>query len=123
MGISNNALLVPRKNTAAVAVATFSKIGTADFEVTTCGAGEQVTGIFYDTQSTAGRDVSVAVAGITRLTLGGTVTRGAKLKSDASGYGVTSSTDTEEYGAVALQSGVSGDIIEVLVTPAQTLSA
>lgn len=49
------------------------------------------------------------------LELGGTVTRGDRLKSDADGKAVTASADTEEYGAIALNGGVSGDLIRVLV--------
>lgn len=122
MAISNNALLVPRKNTAAVVVSTFLKQGTANFEVTPAGAGEQILGIAMDTQATADRNVPMAVAGIAKITLGGTVTRGAKLKADSSARGVTASSDTNEYGAIALESGVIGDIVECLVTPGQTLA-
>lgn len=50
------------------------------------------------------------------LTLGGDVTAGDRLKSDADGQGVTASSDTEEYGAIAELDGVSGDRIPVFVT-------
>ncbi len=49
------------------------------------------------------------------LRIGGTVTHGDYLKSDSSGFGVTASTDQDDYGAIAQASGVSGDLIEVLV--------
>lgn len=58
----------------------------------------------------------------TYLELGDTVTVAteARLKSDADGRGVpvaTSGTTLQNYGAIALQDGVAGDIIRVRVTP------
>lgn len=47
------------------------------------------------------------------LDIGGTVTVGAFLKSDANGKGVASTTDREDVGAVALQAGSDGDQIRV----------
>lgn len=50
------------------------------------------------------------------LELGGTVTRGARLKSDADGKGVTASQGSgDNYGAIAGQSGTAGTLIEVQV--------
>ena len=56
------------------------------------------------------------------LTLGGTVTVGDRLKSDANGKGVTTTTDQDEYGAIAKMNGVSGDVITVEVTPFSRMS-
>ena len=49
------------------------------------------------------------------LELGGTVTRGDGLKADATGRGVTAGTAGDNIGALAEQSGVLGDIIEVQI--------
>ena len=49
------------------------------------------------------------------LTLGGTVTRGDRLKSDASGQGVTTTSTGDEIGAEALAGGASGDMVPVRV--------
>jgi hypothetical protein len=52
------------------------------------------------------------------LELGGTVVRGGRLKSDADGKGVavaTTGTTIQQYGAIALESGVSGEKIRVFV--------
>lgn len=53
------------------------------------------------------------------LTLGGTVAAFDQLKSDGNGKGVVAAAGvtTQEIGAVALQSGVSADIILVQCTP------
>ena len=46
------------------------------------------------------------------LELGGTVTRGARLMPDANGKGITA-TSGKYYGAIADESGVSGEFIRV----------
>jgi hypothetical protein len=57
------------------------------------------------------------------LEIGGTVTRGDRLKADANGKGVTTVTNLDEYGAIAQDSGTSGQLIPVqLVGPSQISS-
>ena len=98
---------------------------SADTVVVLSGAGEAIIGIRQDSPdgSVTAKDVNVAISGTSKLTLGDTVTVGAYLKSDAAGAGVPSTTDTEIYGAIALEAGVVGQVIEVLVKPSSTLSA
>lgn len=66
-----------------------------------------------------GQPVRVASVGaVTLLEIGGAVTPGQYLKSDAQGRGVpvaTSGTTVQKYGAVALQGGTSGSIVRVAV--------
>lgn len=47
------------------------------------------------------------------LRLGGTVAAGDLLTSDASGFGVTTTTTAQQIGARAMMAGVSGQIITV----------
>jgi len=49
------------------------------------------------------------------LELGGTVAQGDKLKSNASGQGITTTTTADNIGAIAEEAGVSGDLIRVQV--------
>ena|SRR5579859_2244988 len=49
------------------------------------------------------------------LQIGGTVTVGDFLKPTTGGVGITTTTDGDFYGARALESGVSGDLINVEV--------
>lgn len=67
----------------------------------------------------SGQHLRVHVQGEeTLLELGGTVAAAAFIKSDADGKGVaalTTGTVTQEIGAVALESGVSGELIRVKV--------
>ena len=58
------------------------------------------------------------------LELGGTVaTQGVRLKSDADGKGTPVTADGDQFGAISLRGGVSGDFIPVdLVFPTQRAS-
>lgn len=111
---------------------TFVKLDTSNTAlVLQAGAGERVFGIAgsgtrrialdgYDTDyiGIAG-DPAIPIHGPADpgvlLRLGGTVTHGDLLKSDGSGYGVVADTDKDDYGARALASGVSGELIPVEV--------
>lgn len=109
---------------------------TAPNTVLQAGAGEKIFGISptstrnapystLDDGYTAINGEAMRVFGPTEiapLALGGTVTAGDKLKSDSDGAGVAATADAEHYGAVALQSGVSGDIVEVRVEIGQRAS-
>lgn len=111
----------------------FVKLDTsADGSCAAAGANEATIGISGDgsriAPGTPGDDGFIAVAGETvgafgpgrkcLLELGGTVTRGDRLRSGSGGVGVaaaTTGTTLQEVGARALQSGVSGQRILVLV--------
>lgn len=98
-----------------------------------CGAGDRISGISQqgtrrlDLAGTTLNDGYCAVAGTqfeaaqtnerVPLQLGGTVTVGDRLKSDSTGRGVVTTTDRDEYGAIAEQGGTVDQIIEVYSTP------
>lgn len=68
------------------------------------------------TTSAVGSYVSVRVGGLSQMLISGTVTAGNFLKADSStGAGIACTTDKDLYGAIALQSGVSGDFIDVII--------
>lgn len=101
--------------------------------VATCGAGERMIGISAEYSNYAplpAQTEYAAASGDTcpfimvgdglqedrpvLLVLGtGGATQGDLLKSDASGAGVTASTDKDCYGALALATGVAGEAIPV----------
>ncbi len=65
-----------------------------------------------------GEDISVFQLGDTcKLAYGGTVAAGDLLKSDVNGRGITAGTDGDNYGARAVEAGVSGEIhtVQVLI--------
>lgn len=61
--------------------------------------------------STTATEGSVAVGGSARITLGGTVAQGDYLTATTAGVAIKTTTDGDYYGAVALQSGVTGDVV------------
>lgn len=90
--------------------------------VETAGAGGKVFGI-SGTTSVAGGSVAVFhhAGDICMLMVDGDsaeISVGDRLKSDASGYGVPTTTDTEEVGAVALAGSTGAtDLIPVFLVP------
>lgn len=106
---------------------------TVEGRVLQCGAGDQIFGIVapwtrrtpygaLDDGNAALITETVTIFGppeeSVKLRIGGTVTRGDRLKSDASGFGVTTTSANDEIGAIALDSGASGDVIPVqLIAP------
>lgn len=69
------------------------------------------------TASPVGSYVAVRIGGISQMLISATVTQGQFLKpaGDGSGSGIPVSAAGDVYGAKALQSGNSGDFIDVLL--------
>lgn len=105
----------------AIAPCRIVKPGAADYGVLQAAAvSDKLIGITVPLVSAgSGDSVDVIHDGIADLQLGGTVTRGDLLTSDANGQGVTAApaagTNNRVIGS-ALVSGVSGDIIPVLLS-------
>jgi len=62
---------------------------------------------------------TLMVAGFGKLKLGGSVSRGDRLTSDGNGKGIATTTNNDWYGAIAMEAGVSNDVIEVLIAVGQ----
>ncbi len=110
------------KCTAAIATAYLIAIPGADddtFSQATAST-EALVGVFQHTTLAAGDEVRVMLSGISRVKLGGTVTRGGLLTADAAGkavaIGAVAGTNYNSIGR-ALASGVADDIIPVLLNP------
>lgn len=108
----------------AIAANTIVKFGAADDTVTPAAAStDLLMGISNEMGLSAadissGSSVDIVLEGITELKIGGNVTRGQKLTSDASGQGVVAAPAAGANAhiiAIAMRSGVAGDIIPVLV--------
>jgi Uncharacterized conserved protein (DUF2190) len=83
---------------------------------------EDLVGVFQHTTIAGGEEVRVMLSGVSRVKLGGTVTRGALLTSDANGkavaIGAVAGTNYATIGR-AMASGVADDIIPVLLAPSR----
>lgn len=65
--------------------------------------------------STTATKATVATSGIVTLKAGGTITAGAKLTATTGGAAIVTTTDTNHYGAIALQAAASGSEFKALV--------
>ena len=97
------------------------KWGAADGAVVTAAAAtDALLGIAAELDAASGARVDVHVAGIAEVELGGTVTRGDPITSDASGKGVAAAPSAGANNRIvgfAMISGVNGDIISVQIAP------
>ena len=89
----------------------FAKVGTSDGHVKLAGAGDSCLGVSTDINSDEGRPCDVQFDGIAKIELGGSVSFGDKLASDANGKAVAATSG--EIAGIALDSGASGDFIRV----------
>ena len=121
-----------KKASGNIAPSRFVKLDTTgDNLVAQAGSGEKCYGICQpDTRRTpystlddgyaaiAGEDVKVfSVGEVCLLELVATVSPGDRLKSDTNGKGTPVGSNNDEYGAIALVAGVSGQLIMVQVVP------
>jgi len=121
--MSNNILTKNYTAEGTIGACLIVKGGSNDYGVLQASAGADKTlGITVADISTyaSGDSVDVVVMGIADLTLGGTVARGDLLMSDANGCGIVAAaaggSNVRVIGRAEI-SGVSGDIIPVLVLP------
>lgn len=102
----------------------FVKFGSGDDKVVLSGAAEKAFGIFMasnDSDAVLNDAVEIAhLSGGALIKLAGPVTRGDSIASDASGLGVLA-TAGQWAPAIAMESGVAGDIIGVILNGHQAI--
>lgn len=86
----------------------------ADGQIDPSGDGALVDGILQNNPASAGEASTVAIAGISRVICGGSITRGDMLASDADGKAVVATTNEEIFGR-ALTAGANNQVIPVLL--------
>jgi len=112
-----NTLLTKSRDAGAdVAPYRFVKPGGSDYAVVqAAAASDSIVGISDSLGGSSGGRVDVHKIGIGQIELGGSVTAGDLLTSDADGKGVIAATGNR-FGAVAEVDGVAGDIIDAMVS-------
>lgn len=93
----------------------FVKLNSSE-RIVLCGAGDKPLGVLQDKPvGASGVPVAcrVRVGGISKLKLAGTVSANSYVKADSASKGVATTTGNDEYGASAISSGESGDLIAV----------
>lgn len=112
---------------AAIGANLIVKVGANDGEVLPAAASsDDILGASTGIDAAQGEPCDVIHAGIADIKLGGNVTRGKFITSDASGQGVQAAPAAGVNAQVvgrALVSGVAGDIIPVLLNPIQIQGA
>ena len=99
----------------------------SDEQVTQATDATVIDGILQDDPDAENEGALVGIKGISKLVVDGSgvaITVGAKLAADASGHGVVTTADLDDYGAVAMNaSTAAGDIIQVRLHPGRQISA
>ena len=117
--MANVALTKSYNAAGTIAAYTFVKFGSNDYDVVAAAAAtDALIGVTKEYGYVNAEPADVVHEGIAYVKLGGTVTRGDLLTSDASGFGVTaapSAGTNNRIGGMAIVSGVSGDVIPVLL--------
>ena len=91
----------------------FAKFGSDDDHVQACSvAGELGIGVIMNVASAAEEPVELAICDGAKVKLAGTVARGGEIMCDSAGKGVAATTG-KKVMAIAMASGVSGDVIPV----------
>jgi len=96
----------------------FVKCGDAANDVVPCDANTAPLGVNQEIASD-GNDIAIALIGISKIRLAGTVKRGNMMKPTGSitGGAIVSLRVALPMGAMALMDGDSGDVIACLLTP------
>jgi hypothetical protein len=118
--MSNNQLFSKSFNAGgALAANTIVKAGANDYDVLQAAAAtDAILGVTTELAANTGERVDVVLLGIADVKLGGTVTRGALITSDASGNGVAAVPGVgvnNRIVGIAVIAGVVGDIVPVLL--------
>lgn len=92
------------------------KFGTAaNGAVVSAAATDSLMGVSTDVDVAATGRLDVIKTGSAELILGGSVTKGAFVTSDANGAGVAAATGNRFIG-IAEETGVSGDCIQITIS-------
>lgn len=122
--MSNQVLTKQFVAEAAIAANRIVKFGTTDdVVIQSAAAGDAHIGVVEGVAPALGERVDVVVSGIAEIKCGGNITRGGLVTSDATGQAVAAAPAAGTNNGVigrALQSGVSGDVIYVLISQGTT---
>ncbi|WP_439363087.1 capsid cement protein [Bradyrhizobium sp. DASA03005] len=119
--MANNGLTKSYTAEGAISANAIVKVGANDYGILQgAAATDKLIGITTEVAAVLGEQADVVLEGIADLKLGGAVARGDLLTSDAAGLGVTAAPaagSNNRIIAMALISGVAGDLIPVKVLP------
>lgn len=91
------------------------KLTSSDLAVANATDLNQV-GVLRDNPVGAGKPCNVRIFGASKVKLGGTVAKGDRLTSDASGNAIVAAAGKQVVG-IAMTAGVNGDIGNIFISP------
>lgn len=117
MSTQSRGLIIPFVAAALVEANRIVKFGATDGEVEHAAAATDVAlGVTTFIQNAAGEVTDVQIEGTAQVKAGGTIAQGDALTSDANGQAVVAAA-TQPFIGIALEPGVSGDLINVAIRP------
>ncbi len=101
---------------AAITACRIVKMGAADYAVLTAAAAADIpVGISQEKIDAASGDrIDVIESGEAKVSAGGTIARGARVTSNATGQAVAAATGNQSIGTAKV-SAVSGDLFDVII--------
>lgn len=94
----------------------FAELSSTAGQVDVCdGASDQVIGVICN-EPKEDKEVLLQVAGVAKVSAGGTIAIGDRIGTDASGEAVAKTADADLVCGIALEAGVDGDIVSILLT-------
>ncbi|MBF0309469.1 MAG: DUF2190 family protein [Magnetococcales bacterium] len=119
--MSNPTLVKSMQAGGAIAVGRICCFGASDgVVVQATAATDALIGVCHSLSAETGGRVDVMLAGVAEVALGGSVTRGGPVTSDANGKGVAASPGNALNVRIigfALESGVADEMISLLLQP------
>jgi len=113
-------LSMPASGDLSAAQYKFVKINSSG-ELAVCSvAGEEADGVLQDKPAAQGRAGAMAIGGQTKILLGGTIAKGAKVTTDAQGRAVTAATGNVELGT-CVEGGAVGIIGSIIFDRGRTV--
>lgn len=103
---------------AAVAANRIVKVGADDTKVVVgAAATDKIFGVSDNIGGASGESIDVILDGIALVKAGGTIAFGDLVTSDGTGQGIATTTAGNRWIGVAMEGGVSGDLVGVRIAP------
>jgi hypothetical protein len=103
-----------KKSTTAVAAYRFVAVSGSNTIKQSALATEPIVGSSSEVSCALGEMTDFTREGLPSITLGGNVTAGDRLTTDANGKAIATTTAGNYVGGIAMQSGIADDIIDYL---------
>lgn len=116
MATENNLHVVTMRASADLSASQFCFVNVnSSGQIALAGVDADIVGILQDKPSALDRAGNVAIGGKSKVLCGGTITAGQRVTSDANGKAIAVASGSAVSAGVAMASGVSGQIIDMVI--------